>query len=190
MLETLNQWDTAAFLGLNRQHTSWLDPVMYWISDREFWFPFYTVILLWLGWKYHLRAIAIALTIGISVAFSDQVTSGILKPAFQRLRPCHDPTIDQWVHLVWECGGPYGFASSHAANSFGFATVLTLLLSRRQPWVRFLYAWAILISYSRIYVGAHYPLDVLAGAGIGILGAVLSVVGYRFFERQYHFKSL
>ncbi|MCY7349703.1 MAG: phosphatase PAP2 family protein [Cytophagaceae bacterium] len=190
MLEILNRLDTEAFLWLNAQNNAWLDPVMYWVSDREIWFPFYAVILFWLGWTYRLRALAIALTIGVSVAIGDQVTSSFFKPTFMRLRPCHEPAIDQWVHLVWECGGQYGFASSHAANSFGFATVLTLLLGQSQPWVRLLYVWAIVISYSRIYVGAHYPLDVLAGAGIGVLGASLSVSGYRFFENQYHFKSL
>lgn len=183
-MKQLNQLDTDLFLALNRQHAGWLDPVMYWVSDREFWFPFYALLLIWLGVRYRWRGFWIALTIGVAVAGADQVTSSVFKPFFQRLRPCHEPAIDQWVRVVWECGGTYGFASSHAANAFAFATVLTVLISKQYPFLRYLFIWAILVSYSRIYVGAHYPLDVLAGAGLGTLTALLSVWAYRVLTGQ------
>jgi undecaprenyl-diphosphatase len=184
-MENLNQLDTDLFLTLNRQHAGWLDPVMYYLSDREFWFPAYALLLGWLFWRFGgRRALGIALTIGVSVALADQVTSSLLKPVFQRLRPCHEPAIDQWVRVVWECGGTYGFASSHAANAFAFATVLTVLVGTPRPLMILLYVWAALVSYSRVYVGAHYPLDILAGAGLGTLAALLSAWGYRQIYRR------
>ncbi len=188
-MKQLNQLDTDLFLTLNRQHAGWLDPVMYWVSDREFWFPFYALFLVWLGWKYRRQAFWMALTVGVAVALADQVTSSVFKPVFHRLRPCHEPAIDQWVRVVWECGGTYGFASSHAANGFAFATVMTLLIGQNFPAVRWLFAWAALVAYSRVYVGAHYPLDILAGAGLGTMTALFSVWGYRLIFQNQPLKS-
>jgi len=183
-METLNRLDTNAFLTLNGWHTAWLDGVMYWVSDREFWFPAYALLLIWLGWKFQWRALGVVLALALTIALSDQVTSSVMKPLFLRLRPCHEPAIDQWVHVVWECGGSYGFASSHAANSFSFAVLLYLLLHRHRTFTRFLFVWAALVSYSRIYVGAHYPLDVLAGAAVGTAMAILCAGLYRFFVKK------
>jgi undecaprenyl-diphosphatase len=85
---------------------------------------------------------------------------------------------------VLPCGGQYGFASSHAANAFALATGLWLLLGQQYRWLGWLFLWAIAVAYSRIYVGAHYPLDVLAGAGIGVLMAWLSAgLNQRFITK-------
>jgi undecaprenyl-diphosphatase len=189
-METLNRLDTDVFLALNGWHADWLDEAMYWISDREFWFPFYALLLIWLAWKFRWRAVGLVLALALTVALSDQVTSSLMKPFFLRLRPCHEPAIDQWVHVVWECGGAYGFSSSHAANSFGFAGLVYLLLPEYRRYSRFLFIWAFLISYSRIYVGAHYPLDVLTGAGVGTLMAILCANLYRFFTRKFNLQSV
>jgi undecaprenyl-diphosphatase len=183
-METLNRLDTDAFLWLNGRHLNWLDWVMYWISNREFWFPAYAALLVWLGWKFRRNAFGMAVTLGAAVALSDQLTSSVLKPFFHRLRPCHEPTIERLVYVVWECGGQFGFASSHAANAFSFATVLYLLLPQYSRYTRWLFAWAALISYSRIYVGAHYPLDLLAGAGVGTAAGVLCAIVYRFIQKK------
>jgi undecaprenyl-diphosphatase len=90
----------------------------------------------------------------------------------QRLRPCHESAIQQLVHVVGDCGGQFGFCSSHAANSFTLATSLFLLFGKQIPSLKYFYLWAIIVSYSRIYVGVHYPLDVVTGAGIGVLAAI------------------
>lgn len=181
MRETLNRLDTDLFLWLNGRYASWLDPIMVFATERNTWFPFYALLIGWLIYQYRKQALWMILTLAAAVAISDQTASALLKPLTLRLRPCHEPTLQTLIHPVLECGGQYGFASSHAANTFALATGLWLLVGKQHPWVKWLYLWAILVAYSRIYVGAHYPLDILAGAGIGVLAAQLCVwVLYRF----------
>lgn len=188
-METLNRWDTALFLWLNGQHARWLDPVMFYLSDRNFWLPFYALFIGWLFWRLRRQAWGLLLAIALTVALGDQLTSSLLKPLTHRLRPCHEPAINQWVHVVYECGGRFGFASSHASNSFGFAMLMWLLLGRRFPALAGLFAWAAVVSYSRIYVGAHYPLDILAGTGIGTLSAMMIAFFYKKITQHINIHS-
>lgn len=179
MRETLNQLDTDLFLWLNGHYAPWLDPVMVFATGRNTWFPFYALLIGWLAVRYRRQAIGLVLTLGAAVALSDQTASALLKPLTLRPRPCHVPALQPLIHPLLECGGQYGFASSHAANTFALATGLWLLVGHRQPWVKWLFLWAAVVSYSRVYVGAHYPLDVLAGAGIGVLAASLGAFVYQ-----------
>lgn len=179
MLETLNQLDTDLFLWLNGQYSPALDPIMVWITERNSWFPFYALLIGWLGYRFRWQAVPLVLTLAVAVALSDQTASALLKPLTHRLRPCHVAALQPLIHPVLPCGGQYGFASSHAANAFALATGLWLLLGKRYPWFGWVFLWAIALAYSRLYVGAHYPLDLIAGAGIGVTMALLSVALYR-----------
>lgn len=181
MIDTLDRLDKQLFLWLNGKFTPGLDPIMVWVTTRESWLPLYALLVGWLIYTYRRRATGLILTLIAAVAVADQVASSVLKPLFLRLRPCHEATLIKLIHPVLECGGKYSFVSSHASTTFALATSLWLLLGKRHPWLRVGFAWAALVSYSRIYVGAHYPLDVLAGTGVGIGSAALCVAVYRRF---------
>lgn len=145
---------------------------MFIISETKTWIPFYLLLIFWMWrvvkWKIWLVLIGIALVI----TFSDAFTSRFMKPFFARPRPSREVSLQEQVHTVNNYrGGAYGFASSHAANSFGLAMFLWLVFRKNWRWVNFLWLWALIVSYSRIYLGVHYPLDILVGAFVGITGA-------------------
>ncbi len=177
----LEQLDIQAFLFLNGFHTESLDMAMAWITAKNSWIPFYVLIIFALIWKYRTKSIGMIFTIIIAITLSDQTASHLLKPLVGRLRPCYNPDIQSLIHKVGDCGGEFGFASSHAANCFSLVVCLYLLTKKQIRPILFLFIWAIIVSYSRIYVGVHYPLDVLAGAGIGTIYAILTTILYHKF---------
>lgn len=175
MIAWLEYWDLQLFERLNGLHSPFWDTVMFTVSTKTFWIPCYVLLLFvmyrrW-GWKTCLLVLA---TVALMITLSDQFASGFLKPTVQRFRPCRlEAGLDFAVHLVHnKCGGKYGFVSSHSANFFALATFLSLLFKRRKLSILFL-SVAALVAYSRIYLGVHYPGDVIGGAMIGALSAYL-----------------
>ena len=179
ILNTLQALDRQLLLAVNRAHTPVLDAVMLFASNRLVWFPAYALLIGWLIYHFRRRAMLLLPLVLAAVGFADSITSRLFKPYFARLRPCHDDTLAPVLHLPDGCGGQFGFLSSHAANSVALAVFLALVL----PAGRFrglkigVMLWASLLSYSRIYLGAHYPADVLGGAAVGALlgGAAASI---------------
>jgi undecaprenyl-diphosphatase len=174
MIEAIKNWDEAAFLWLNSFHSSALDPIVLQLTQTISWIPLYVLLLYQI---YRIDPKNTAWILGgvmLTILLSDQVTSGLMKPYFERLRPCHDPRWDGMLHLYGRCGGLYGFVSSHAANTFGLATFLTLKLGKKKKTIAWLFLYAFLVSYTRIYLGVHYPLDVFFGAVFGVLAAFFS----------------
>jgi undecaprenyl-diphosphatase len=165
MLERLDQ---QLFLFLNSFNSPFWDQVMSVISGVITWVPLYLAILIVLGFKYKRKFFILILIIIIAVTLSDQV-SVLIKNGVHRLRPCHEPSLEGLVHLVkGYCGGKYGFVSSHASNSFMVAT-FSLLMIRRKWFSYSMIIWALIVGYSRIYLGVHYPIDVICGSLLGIL---------------------
>lgn len=167
-LEPLIQLDEQAMLFFNGLHTDWLDPVAWFFSHKLTWVPFYLFLAYMLykqyGWK---QTLLLLLFIGLAITLADRISSGWMKPGFARLRPCHQEHLASLLYIPFKCGGKYGFVSSHAANVFSLATFLGFYFKR--SWAFWLFAWAVLVSYSRIYLGVHFPGDLVGGALLGLL---------------------
>ena len=180
MLELINKLDASIILGINGLNNPWLDAFMWFVSKTFVWIPFYLLLAFFIIKKYRKTGLWFLLAIGLTIVLSDQLSSGLIKPLAERLRPSHNPEIEGMLHYVNDYkGGMYGFVSSHAANSFALAFIISFLFSRR--WVCFsIYGWAVIVSLSRIYLGVHYFTDVLCGAMVGIFSA--SIILFLFLK--------
>lgn len=163
--------DSRLFLWLNGLHTEWLDKVMVSLTEMWPWIPIYILLLFAVIKHYRKQSLWVILALALMILCSDQLSAHVCKPLFQRLRPCYNPEFEGLLHLPkGMAGGRYGFVSSHAANTFAVAAFLTGVLKKDVPWIGWvLYAWAFISSYSRIYIGYHYPGDIIAGAILGLL---------------------
>ena len=165
-------WDDTLFRIINESHSDALDSCMIFLSNKFVWIPLY-VFMIWKIYQANQQTIKAALLyVGLSVLWADQISSSILKPIVKRLRPSHVEEFQSWIHTPNGAGGLYGFCSSHAANCFAIALCFYLLTKNKTISIP-LFIWAGLVSYSRIYLGVHFPLDVIAGAFVGVSGAFL-----------------
>ena len=143
---------------------------MWVISRPTTWVPLYVLLVLLLAYKYRNWRLMVWILIGfgIAVGLSDFTASGILKPLVCRLRPTHDPSIDPIRLVNGYVGGLYGFCSSHASNSMAIALLFSLLYKNKTATFC-LMTWVAVVCYSRVYLGVHYPSDIMAGLLIGCL---------------------
>lgn len=161
VIEWLEAVDRALFLSINGAHHPAVDALMVFISEKYTWIPVYLVIAILAQRKWGWKGLGLFIVFAaLTVFLSDQSSVKLFKNVFERYRPCHNLDIGHLVHTVNDkCGGIYGFVSSHAANHFGISVFFaaTLFKGSRSGWI-ILLLWAAFVSYSRIYLGVHYPL--------------------------------
>ncbi len=187
MIDQLLHWDTQFLLFLNDFHHAFADPIVKELSGKWIWIPMYISIagLVWrrFGWK---NALILILAVGAALAITDYSCAKLIRPFFERLRPANtENPISAWVHIVENYrGGRYGFPSCHAANSFALATSTSLMLKVRwYTW--FIFIWALFQCYTRVYLGVHYPGDLLVGACVGSMWGFLAYYFTRRYSRVY-----
>jgi undecaprenyl-diphosphatase len=171
-------FDQQLFLFINSLNSPFCDQLMHIISGKLIWVPLYVAIIIYLGVTYKRKFLIILIFIIIAATMADQF-SVIVKNLVQRPRPCHEPALIGLVHLFnGECGGEFGFVSSHASNSFNVA-LLSLLFIKKRWFTISIIVWASVIGYSRIYLGVHYPGDVICGS---VLGAFIGWSNYSLYK--------
>ena len=178
MIELLKNIDTRLFLFFNGNHTFIMDSVMNIAGNKFTWIPLYALLLFFVWKKTQSKMWLVVLSVAILITFSDQISVHLFKETFQRYRPCHNLLLQGKVHLLnGECGGMYGFVSSHAANAFALITFL-IFFFRRIDFALCMYLWASFVCYSRVYAGVHYPFDIMGGM---MLGIILGAIGYKIY---------
>ncbi len=181
-MESLIELDKTLFVFLNSLGSEIFDSLWLIITDKKSSVPLYIFLIYYihkkLSYKEFLKYLFL---IVVLIVLTDQ-TSGFFKDFFQRLRPCHDTEINSLIRIVKEgCGGLYGFFSAHAANTFAVSTFFYFTLNKYSKKFKFLFLWAIIVSYSRIYVGVHFPIDIIFGTCFGIsIGYLFSFFSNKF----------
>lgn len=193
MLEQLLHIDTEILLAINGWHAPWADTLMWIISAKATWIPLYLLLIGLLVWRYRQPAptpikwlqkvpacVVMIVAIGLAVGAADFIASGILKDWVARPRPSRVPELEGVLHLVNDYrSGQYGFVSSHAANTMAVALLFSLIW-RNKIATCGLMLWVAANCYSRMYLGVHYPTDILGGL---IVGSLVAVVGYWLLDR-------
>jgi len=182
ILEMVEKLDRDLFVFINHEPgSSFLDSTMLLLRNPLTWIPLYIFMALWSIVKLKkITWIFIFCTL-ITIALTDSITAFILKPFFERLRPCYEPRLDGIVRILDGCGGKFSFPSNHAVNHFGLATfwccVIRKMTGRNWYW---LWVWALLVCFAQVYIGKHYPGDILGGA---IFGGFVAACTYQLFTR-------
>ncbi len=174
-MQEIIQLDRTIFLALNGLHANWLDPVMYLLTQTWFWLPLYLFVIYFVIKKYGKKSYIPLLFLILAVTISDQ-TCNLIKNSTERPRPSREITLQDQVHLYQKDdgnfykGGVYGFPSAHASNSMVLAVFILIFIANKRKWI-FITAicWSFFLGYTRIYLGVHYPFDVMTGFTLGLI---------------------
>ena len=183
--QRLDEWDKWLFLKLNSQFTNPVfDAVFPFFRDALFWTPLYLFLLVFIALNYGKTGLWWSLIFICTVALTDMIGARVFKEGIDRLRPCQDPFFSDQVRLLLKhCSGSSSFVSNHAANHFGMATFAFITFRDVfKKWAYLAFLWALFIAYAQVYVGVHYPLDVMGG---GVLGMLVGTLTGIFFIRKW-----
>lgn len=151
-------------------HNSVFDVIMPFVRNQFTWAPLYLFLLVFVCWNFKWRGLLWCAGFLLCFGIADQLSAHLIKPLVQRPRPCNDETLRQLVHIIVPCGSGYSFPSSHAANHFALGTFMAITFHKIAKGIWWLpMLWAALVSYAQVYVGVHFPVDVVIGGILGVL---------------------
>ncbi len=183
MFEVLNHIDQQFFIAINSgMQNSFLDMVCPIIRNQKTWYLLYALIIFFLYKKFKINSLWILLSAVVLVLISDQLSANLIKNLVQRIRPCNNPSMQSQIHLLVNCGKGYSFVSAHATNHFAIAVFMMLFFKEYKKWLfPIALLWASAIAFSQVYVGVHYPFDVIAGA---LLGTTLGYFAQQIIQQK------
>jgi len=184
MLEYLTEIDKIVFLsinqGLSNQFFDFLMPIL---RNPYTWAPLYLFILIFAIKNYKKRGIIMILFFLLSFGIGDMVSASVIKPQAMRVRPCNDIPFKEQVKVRVRCGSGYSMPSSHATNHFALGVFLLVIFRKRwKPIIWLSLGWAASISFAQIYVGVHYPIDILVGATLGTIIGIFTATIFLYFQ--------
>jgi membrane-associated phospholipid phosphatase len=163
------------------------DVLMPFVRNPYFWAPLYLFLLVWMWMNYKMSGLIWCVFFLITFGFGDFISASILKPWVHRLRPCNDETLQYMIRDLVHCGSGYSFPSSHATNHFALSFFIIHTIGKGRSWIVFLcLLWASLIGFAQVYVGVHFPLDIIAGC---VLGLVIGCWNAHYFKSRFGLKS-
>ena len=179
MIENIITFDKNLLIKLNNLGTEKFDFIWIFLTSTKASIPFLTLILYLIYKKYNNKSYKILLLLLSCICLSDIISVNCFKNVFMRYRPCYDPEIENLVRVVKNKGGLYGFVSSHATIFFSVITIFKLLFPENKITLIILTVWTLIVCYSRIYLGKHFPLDIIFG---GLLGFLIALATFYLFK--------
>lgn len=184
-IDKLIAFDKELLVNLNALGSETWDGFWLVITNQFYWIPLFLVLFYLLFKAFGLKkGLLLILLTALFIAFSDQSVN-LIKNYFMRLRPCSDPEINETIRIVLKRSS-YSFVSGHATTSFAMTAYFILLLKNHFKYIRFLIIWPVLFAYSRVYIGVHFPLDILTGMYLGLIEGFVFFILSSLFLRKIH----